>query len=37
VAVAATTGSEIVQFSPTGQLQAVEAPIAEAMQQTQAA
>jgi mannose-6-phosphate isomerase-like protein (cupin superfamily) len=34
---AATTGSEIVQFSPTGQLQAVEAAMAKAMQQMQGA
>jgi len=34
---AATTGSEIVQFSPTSQLQAVEAAMAKAMQQMQGA
>ena len=34
---AATAGSEIVQFSPTSQLQTVEAAIARAMQQMQGA
>ena len=34
---AATAGSEFVQFSPTGQLQAVEAAIVKAMQQMQGA
>jgi mannose-6-phosphate isomerase-like protein (cupin superfamily) len=34
---AATAGSEIVQFSPTSQLQTVEAAIAKAMQQMQGA
>jgi hypothetical protein len=34
---AATTGSEIVQFSPADQLQAVDAAVAKAMQQMQGA